>query len=203
LLSGALCAAEALATATDAAMVPGTAGASSVVLPAMVTETSRTCAAAAVSCAAAMAGPSVYMEDSPTDWTGVPGIAQDNGKASGSERDVGGEKPFVDQMEASEAERYRGYWEQGHREVPGNTRPREQTAPGTRQITDKKLSENGELYDRQTIYDRYGRRIGNNDYTDHGRPKQHTNPHHHKNPPTQPDKHGKPMDGLHPETLKY
>jgi hypothetical protein len=114
LLSGALCAAEALATATGAAMVPGTAGASSVVLPAMVTETSRTCAAAAVSCAAAMAGPSVYMEDSPTDWTGVPGIAQDNGKASGSERGSGGAKPnSVDEfLKTTEVGDRRGYTDQ-------------------------------------------------------------------------------------------
>lgn len=45
-------------------------------------------------------------------------------------------------------------------------------------------------------------RIGNNDYSTHGRPDAHTNPHHHSNPYNNPTQHGKTTSGLHPQTPK-
>jgi hypothetical protein len=96
LLSGALCAAEVLATATDVALVPETAGASSVVLPGMVTETSKTCAVAAASCGAAMAGAPVYMEDSQSELERAPGLTQADGKAPAGVGSSGGEKGKIE-----------------------------------------------------------------------------------------------------------
>ncbi|MET1176091.1 RHS repeat-associated core domain-containing protein [Paenibacillus amylolyticus] len=118
-------------------------------------------------------------------------------------------KTFVDEMDSSEAARYQRYWEQNYKEIyekQPNTRDRSYTVPGTRSIVDQKINEKtGQLYSRETIYDKYGRRIGNNDYTDHGRPdvKTHTNPHHHSNPWYNPREHGKGVPGLHPETPRW
>ena len=121
-------------------------------------------------------------------------------------------------MDADEAKRYKAYWEQGagHLEkvkVNGeyvyqvmekgkiNTRQRLYTVPGERSIKDIKISsETGETYIRETIFDEYGRRIGNNDYTDHGRPLDHANPHYHLNSYINPSEHGKGTPGLHPYT---
>ncbi len=35
---------------------------------------------------------------------------------------------------------------------------------------DVKLGSDGKMYYRETIFDEYGRKIGHNDYTDHGKP---------------------------------
>ncbi|MCY9556143.1 hypothetical protein [Paenibacillus apiarius] len=129
-------------------------------------------------------------------------------------------KTFVDMMESAEAARYEAYWKQGagsiqkvkengkfvYKVMEGkqiNTRQRLYTVPGERSIMDVKINEKtGETYMRETIFDKYGRRIGNNDFTDHGRPDipTHTNPHYHANPATDPAQHGKGIPGLHPET---
>ncbi len=131
-----------------------------------------------------------------------------------------GSKNFRDLMSSEEATRYDNYWKQGSGsfnniklpdgtkvEVINNgnvlsTRQRLQVAPGTRSITDVKYSSDGSMYYRETIFDQYGRRIGNNDYTNHGKPyvESHTIPHHHPNPATNPNQHGKGVPGLHPET---
>ena len=133
---------------------------------------------------------------------------------------VAGNTSFRDMMSPEEAARYDAYWEQGAGsyemvKLPnGNkmevikqgkqlsTRQRLQAPPGTRSITDVKYGENGEMYYRQTIFDEYGRRIGNNDFTDHNRPEvpTHTIPHHHPNSANDPMQHGKGVLGLHPET---
>ena len=120
-----------------------------------------------------------------------------------------------DLMTPEEASRYDSYWQQGAgsfqiddkgneiiigNEGRINTRQRLQVSPGIQSITDVKYGSNGDMYYRQTIFDEFGRRIGNNDYTDHNMPNVHTNPHYHSNPPTIPDMHGRPMSGLHPET---
>ncbi|MBM3965743.1 MAG: hypothetical protein FJ308_11860 [Planctomycetes bacterium] len=108
---------------------------------------------------------------------------------------------FIDDMTPAEAARYEKYWKQGHADTPLNTRQREYTAPGTRIIRDEKIStETGGLYTRETIYDDFGRRIGNNDFTDHGRPNVHPNPHHHPNTPFDPKQHGPVTPGIHPLT---
>jgi hypothetical protein len=106
-------------------------------------------------------------------------------------------------MSPEEADRYERYWKQDYKpnyKGAPNTRERTYTTPGTRSITDQKLSESGEVYSRETIYDQYGRKIGNNDYSHHGRPTQHTNPHHHLNDANNPLGHSSPIDGLHPNT---
>ncbi len=94
-------------------------------------------------------------------------------------------RTFFDDMDAAEASRYQRYWEQNinpnYKGNP-NTRQRTYAVPGTRSIIDQKLSNTGELYKRETIYDQFGRRIGNNDYTNHGKPHHHESPHYHPNP---------------------
>ncbi|MCO6459130.1 MAG: hypothetical protein J5I93_27795, partial [Pirellulaceae bacterium] len=114
---------------------------------------------------------------------------------------------FIDDMTPSEAKRYEKYWKQRHVDIrdgagiPINTRQREYTTPGTRSIVDQKISsETGQVYPRETIYDDFGRRIGTNDLTDHGRPNVHPNPHHHPNTPFDPKQHGPVTPGLHPLT---
>lgn len=130
-----------------------------------------------------------------------------------------GETSFRDMMSPEEAAKYDGYWSQGAgsyiniKDPKGNkveiiassgeipsTRQRLQASPGNRSITDVKYGENGEMYYRETIFDEYGRRIGNNDYTDHGRPDipSHTIPHHHPNSSKDPSQHGDGVPGLHP-----
>lgn len=123
-------------------------------------------------------------------------------------------------MEPAEAVRYESYWKQGagsiqkikengefvYKVMNGkniNTRQRLYTVPGERSIKDIKINgKTGETYIREIIFDKYGRRIGNNDYTDHGRPDipSHTNPHHHPNPYNEPAQHGDGVPGLHPYT---
>ncbi len=123
-------------------------------------------------------------------------------------------------MTPEEAARYDAYWKQGAgsyknitengmtREIiissgeTINTRQRLQTSPGTRSIVDVKYGKNGEMYDRETIFDQFGRRIGNNDFTDRGTPgiPSHTNPHYHPNSPLDPQAHGDGIPGLHPDT---
>ena len=125
---------------------------------------------------------------------------------------------FRDMMTPEEAAAYDRYWSQGTGTVRGvkengewvkkimdgdaeNTRQRMYTNPGTRSITDVKLGSNGEMYYRETIFDEYGRKIGHNDYTNHGRP-DHANPHHHTNPVGDPSQHSSPVPGVHPQTPK-
>ena len=126
---------------------------------------------------------------------------------------------FADMMSSEEAARYEAYWKQGagsYQNVNGkemivgrggniNTRQRLQVSPGTRSIFDVKYGSNGEMYYRETIFDEYGRRIGNNDFTNHGMPNVlgHTNPHFHLNSPLLPDMHGDPLPGLHPNTPQF
>lgn len=106
---------------------------------------------------------------------------------------------FVDEMSAREAAQYRAYWAQDYNPV-NSTRLRTYTTPGTRSIIDQKLSSTGEVYSRQTIYDQFGRRIGNNDFTSHGRPLEHANPHYHPDPWNNPTQHGPVTPGIHPDT---
>jgi hypothetical protein len=117
---------------------------------------------------------------------------------NGTEDCLGNARSLVDEMSPSEAERYRKYWGERYHGHDQGTRFRDQAAPGTRSITDQKLSsETGELYPRETIFDEYGRRIGNNDFTNHGG-ADHPNPHHHtRNPLTGERGSG---SGLHPNT---
>ncbi|MDN4066260.1 RHS repeat-associated core domain-containing protein [Paenibacillus vini] len=124
--------------------------------------------------------------------------------------DVGGTgKSFVEQMDPSEAARYERYWEQDYKEIykgEPTTRERSYTAPGTRSIIDQKINgKTGELYERETIFDQFGRRIGNNDYTNHGRSDvpSHTVPHYHPNPWYNPRQHGPGTPGIYPETPRW
>ncbi|GFI05206.1 hypothetical protein IMSAGC005_04060 [Lachnospiraceae bacterium] len=127
---------------------------------------------------------------------------------------------FRDMMTSEEAARYDDYWKQGAGSYKNitengktweiiisngdtiNTRQRLQTNPGTRSIVDIKYGSNGEMYYRETIFDQFGRRIGNNDFTDHGMPgiASHTNPHYHPNSPLDPQAHGDGIPGIHPDT---
>ena len=67
---------------------------------------------------------------------------------------------------------------------------------------DIKYGNNGEMYYRETIFDEFGRRIGNNDFTTYGRP-DHTNPHYHQNLSSEPHRYGSQTPGLHPQTPRY
>jgi hypothetical protein len=60
-----------------------------------------------------------------------------------------------------------------------------QVEPGTKQITEMKPSsrKKGEVYERSTFYDEYGRSEGQSHPTDHGEPDIHPNPHHHLRDP--------------------
>lgn len=101
-------------------------------------------------------------------------------------------------MPASDAERYERYWSEGY--AAAGSRQRDQATPGTRSIKDQKLSgETGVVYTRETIYDEFGRRIGNNDFTDHGRQGTHSVPHHHTRDALTGQRDG-PFPGLHPQT---
>lgn len=129
-----------------------------------------------------------------------------------------GQRSFKDIMSPEEAQRYDDYWKQGAGSYKNivengdkkeiiinkgnilNTRQRLQTRPGIRSIVDIKYGENGQMYYRETIFDSFGRRIGNNDFTDHGTPYIHANPHYHSNSPLDPQAHGSGVPGLHPST---
>ena len=129
-----------------------------------------------------------------------------------------GQRSFKDIMSPEEAQRYDDYWKQGAGSYKNivengdkkeiiinkgnilNTRQRLQTRPGIRSIVDIKYGENGQMYYRDTIFDSFGRRIGNNDFTDHGTPHIHANPHYHSNSPLDPQAHGSGVPGLYPST---
>ncbi len=144
------------------------------------------------------------------DNKGMVDLRKGNKSGSGS---------FTDMMSPEEAARYNRYWSQGTGSYQGvkvngkwekiivdgkyvNTRQRMYTNPGTRSIMDVKLGNKGEMYYRETIFDEFGRKIGHNDYTNHGRPdiSSHTNPHYHPNPVNNPSQHGSGIPGLHPQT---
>ena len=123
------------------------------------------------------------------------------------------QKIFVDMMDAEEALRYKKYWKQGAGSIQKfkengedvfkvmqgkdiNTRQRLYTVPGEGSIKDVKINgKTEETYLRETKFDKCGR-IGNDDYTDHGRPdiSSHTNPYN------EPAQHGDGVPGLHPDT---
>jgi RHS repeat-associated protein len=75
-----------------------------------------------------------------------------------------------------------------------------QVAPGTRQITEMKPSSRsqGEVYERTTQYDEYGRSTGQTHRTSHGEPSVHPNPHHHLRNPKTGQTTG-PHPGVHPD----
>ena len=128
------------------------------------------------------------------------------------------QKSFKDIMSPEEAQRYDDYWKQGAGSYKNivengdkkeiiinkgnilNTRQRLQTRSGIRSIVDIKYGENGQMYYRETIFDSFGRRIGNNNFTDYGTPHIHSNPHYHSNSPLDPQAHGSGVPGLHPST---
>jgi RHS repeat-associated protein len=86
-----------------------------------------------------------------------------------------------------------GYWEK--KQAPT------QTTPGTSQLTDLKPSgrSSGEIYERTTHYDQYGRSTGQTHMTSHGEPQVHPNPHHHlRDPKTGSAVPPKIRPGLHP-----
>ena len=152
----------------------------------------------------------VYVINNPLLWVDPSGFAKCNNSG------------FKDLMTSEEAEKYDTYWKQGAgaydmkiqpdgkkiEVITGerdgiNTRQRLQVPPGTHSIIDVKYGDGGKyMYYRETIFDDFGRRIGNNDYTDHNRPEivNHVNPHHHPNPSTAPSQHGDGVIGLHPNT---
>jgi RHS repeat-associated protein len=145
-----------------------------------------------------------YVNGDPVSYVDPLGLEKQMVKSSsvGS----GNLNTIVHDMDASEAARYQRYWEQdinlNYKGSP-NTRERTYTTPGTRSIIDQKLSNTGELYKRETIYDQFGRRIGNNDYTNHEKPHHHESPHHHPNPWQNPTQHGPNTPGLHPNTPRW
>ena len=56
-----------------------------------------------------------------------------------------------------------------------------QVTPGTKSINHSRYNpKTGKLEKSRVHYDKFGRQSGRTDYTDHGFPKNHTNPHHHK-----------------------
>ena len=75
-----------------------------------------------------------------------------------------------------------------------------QVDPGTRRITEMKPSgrSRGEIYERTTHYDEYGRQIGQTHKTAHGEPAVHPNPHHHTRNPVTGEVSG-PIPGVHPD----
>ena len=152
----------------------------------------------------------VYVINNPLLWIDPSGYAKCNNSG------------FKDLMTSEEAKRYDTYWKQGSgnykKEVLPDgskievvfdkkntisTRQRLQVPPGTRSISDVKYGDDGNyMYYRETIFDDFGRRIGNNDFTDHGKPnvKEHTIPHHHPNPFSDVNQHGSATPGLHADT---
>ena len=76
-----------------------------------------------------------------------------------------------------------------------------QVDPGTRRITDMKPSgrSQGEVYERTSHYDQFGRQSGQTHKTAHGEPAVHPNPHHHtRNPVT--GEVSDPLPGVHPDS---
>ena len=74
-----------------------------------------------------------------------------------------------------------------------------QVTPGTGQITEMKPSsrKKGEVYERTTYYDEFGRSTGQTHATDHGEPSIHPKPHHHTRNPITGQESG-PKPGVHP-----
>lgn len=67
---------------------------------------------------------------------------------------------------------------------PADYRSPLSVTPGTTRVEVTKISENTGLpYQHVAHYDDQGRLIGQTHYTDHGRPQQHTVPHHHRRDP--------------------
>jgi len=57
----------------------------------------------------------------------------------------------------------------------------DQVTPGTKKLNHEKFNKKtGKLETSEVHYDEFGRQKGRTDYTDHGYPDDHTNPHHHK-----------------------
>lgn len=75
-----------------------------------------------------------------------------------------------------------------------------QVDPGTRRITDMKPSgrSQGEVYERTSHYDQYGRQVGQTHKTAHGEPAVHPNPHHHRRNPVTCEV-SDPLPGVHPD----
>lgn len=146
--------------------------------------------------------------------TRAAGINNNMSNVNGSGQGIEGGtySSLRDLMTPEEAARYDRYWSQGTGTIQGvkedgnwvkkimngdyeNTRQRMYTNPGTRSIMDVKLGSDGNMYYRETIFDEFGRKIGHNDYTDHGR-ANHANPHYHSNAVNEPSQHGVPTLGL-------
>ena len=133
---------------------------------------------------------------SPSDW-GVPdwvfseeGVGEDPtdepGAPTGTDGEKAGDKPFVPEE----------YWE---RKLP------KQVTPGTETIeTWKKSSGSDEVYKKTGHYDEHGRLKAIDDYTDHGRPNDHPNPHHHRFDPKTGEQLRNPATGtkIWPGTYK-
>jgi hypothetical protein len=99
----------------------------------------------------------------------------------GKSPDAAGSRTFVDDMSPLEAARYEKYW--SHRkENPQQLRP--QVTPGVRVVERYKRSLDGdEVYLSVEYYDEFGRFLGEDQYTTHGR-DGHSVPHGHRyNPP--------------------
>jgi len=99
---------------------------------------------------------------------------------------------------------------QGYTVMPTDLKRKAPTevAPGTRETTDNpkpSSKPNEKPYKRKNFYDEHGRNTGRTDETDHGRPEDHPNPHHHRrNPATgewerDPDTGKKIWPGRHPD----
>jgi len=100
------------------------------------------------------------------DWGEVSASAALGATGGGSLGKLGkylskGKKPFVPD----------GAWT---RNTP------KQVTPGTKTIEHTKFNQKTGEWEKSTVrYDRYGRQTGRTDYTTHGRPDAHTNPHYH------------------------
>jgi RHS repeat-associated protein len=78
-----------------------------------------------------------------------------------------------------------------------------QVTPGTRQTTEMKPSSRsrGEVYERTTHHDEYGRSTGQTHDTHHGEPSTHPKRHHHLRNPKNGHETG-PQSGVHPDYHK-
>lgn len=145
---------------------------------------------------------SVYgMGKTMSGWHSAPTTA--NGAEGSTFSDKKYSQHFEDQMTSDEAVRYRKYWGQDYSEQRStpNTRCRQQVSPGTKSIMDYKIGTTNDGYYgyyRETIYDHFGRKIATVDYTVHNLPKDHTNPHYHRNSPLHPEQHGHVEHGDYP-----
>ncbi|MEY8321855.1 RHS repeat-associated core domain-containing protein [Lachnospiraceae bacterium 46-61] len=160
----------------------------------------------------------VYVVNNPLLWADPSGYEKCNKNFEYSMKEL---NKYND---VGEDKRYNAYWKQGAeyyemKKQPNggkieiitrgqnemSTRQRLQVPPGIHSIIDVKYGEmngNEYMYYRETIFDEFGRRIGNNDYTDYESPEipSHVNSHYHTNTPTKPSQHGKGVVGLHTDT---